>query len=424
MRARIATLLPKSAFLRNVGLLTGGTVLAQGILALSLPILTRLYSPADFSLLAVYTSVLGLITVVSCLRFNIAIPLPEDDLEALNLLVLALGAALLIAAIAAVPVLVMPRATAAILGQPALEPHLWMIPVGVVLASAYDALQYWASRKRNFALISRTRATRAAGGVAAQVGIGSVAATPFGLIFGQVVYSGMGVIALLRSLVRNDLAAVSRISRGTLTQVAVRYRKFPLFSVPEALFNTAGLELAILIIAAVAAGPEAGFLMLAMRVMGLPLGLVGSSVGQVYLAEASQKWRDGELAAFTRRMMWNLLKAGIPPLTAAAIACPLLFPLIFGAEWARAGLIVAWLTPMFILQFVASPVSMVLHVVGELAAAMWLQVVGGVFRVAAVVLAARFAPGWITETFAISGAVFYCGMVAIVYVNIRRMERP
>ncbi|MDP3971951.1 MAG: hypothetical protein Q8P61_03455, partial [Candidatus Nanopelagicales bacterium] len=114
---------------------------------------------------------------------------------------------------------------------------------------------------------------------------------------------------------------------------------------------------------------------------------------------------------------------GAPPLMVAAVACPLLFPLIFGAEWARAGVIVAWLTPMFILQFVASPVSMVLHVVGKLVTAMCLQIFGGVLRVGAVVAAAQLTPGWITETFAISGAAFYLGMIVLVYTHISRMSR-
>lgn len=423
MRARIEALLPKSTFLRNVGMLTSGTVLGQGILALGLPVLTRLYSPEDFNLLAAYTSALGLVTVVSCLRFNIAVPLPEDDRVAMNLLVLALGATAGFALLTGLPVLLAPGASAALLGQPTMEPYLWMIPVGVLLASSYNALQYWASRKRRFALISQTRVTRAVGGAGTQIGMGSLAATPFGLILGQVVYSGMGVVGLLLSLVRHDRAAATSISGATLTQAAVEFRKFPLFSVPEALFNTAGQELSILIIAATAAGPEAGFLMLAMRVMGLPMGLVGTSVGQVYLTEAPQKLRDGDLAAFTRRMMWTLFKTGALPLMIAAAACPLLFPLIFGAEWARAGVIVAWLTPMFILQFVASPVSMVLHVVGKLASAMWLQIAGGVLRVGAVVAASRMAPTWITETFAVSGAVFYLGMIAMIYAYVRRMDR-
>lgn len=423
MRARIEALLPKSAFLRNVGLLTSGTVLGQGVLALSLPVLTRIYSPEDFNLLAVYTSALGLITVISCLRFNIAVPLPEDDRVAMNLLVLALGSAAVFALLAGLPALLAPEQAAALLGQPAMVPHLWLIPVGVLFASSYDALQYWASRKRRFALVSQTRVTRAVAGAGTQIGIGSFAATPFGLILGQVVYSGVGVFGLLRSLLRHDADAIAGISRSSLARTASEYRKFPLFSVPEALFNTAGVELSILIIAAAAQGPEAGFLMLAMRVLGLPMGLVGASVGQVYLTEAPQRWRDGELAAFTRRMMWTLFKTGTPPMLVAAIACPFLFPLIFGDDWARAGIIVAWLTPMFILQFVASPVSMVLHVVGKLASAMWLQIAGGVLRVGAVIIAAQLAPNWITEALAVSGGIFYLGMIALVYGQVRNMDR-
>lgn len=423
MFARIKALAPKSTFLHSVGLLTSGTVLAQGLLALSLPLLTRLYSPADFSLLAVYTSVLGLVAAASCLRFNIAIPLPEDDRTAMNLLILALGSAALFGLLTALPVLIAPRTSAQVLGQPRMEPYLWMIPLGVLLHSTYDSLQYWGSRKRRYGLISRTRITRALGGSGTQIGIGSLSATPFGLIIGQVVYSGFGAIGLVLSLWRHDRVATVGISRSSLARAASEYRKFPMLSVPEALFNTAGLELSILIIAATAAGAEAGYLMLAIRALGLPMGLVGSSVAQVYLTEAPQKLRDGQLAEFTRRMMWTLFKTGAPVLGLAAVASPFLFPLVFGSEWDRAGIIVAWLAPMFILQFVASPVTMVLHVAGRLATAMWLQIVGGVARVGVVIAAASYTPNLITETFAISGAAFYLATIALIYGLIRRMDR-
>lgn len=424
MRARIVALIANNAFLRNVGLLTSGTVLAQAIMALSLPVLTRFYSPEDFNLLAVYTSVLGLIGVAACLRFNIAIPLPEDDRVAMNLLVLAIGAAACVVGVLTLVVLLIPGPFAELLRQPDILPYLWMIPVGVGLAAAYDSLQYWASRKRRFGLISQTRVTRAVGGAGTQTAAAVVSASPFGLILGQVAFNGVGVIGLLRSLARHDRSTMARISPASLGQAASTYRKFPLFSVPEALFNTAGLELSILIIAAAAAGPEAGFLMLAMRIMGLPMGLIGTSVGQVYLTDAPQRLRDGDMAAFTRRTMWSLFKIGAPVLILGAIACPLLFPLIFGSEWARAGIIVAWLTPMFILQFVASPVSMALHIVGKLAVAMWLQIAGGMFRVGAVAIAARVAPDRITEIFGLSSAAFYFAMIFLVYAQIRRVDHP
>jgi hypothetical protein len=55
---------------------------------------------------------------------------------------------------------------------------------------------------------------------------------------------------------------------------------------------------------------------------------------------------------------------------------------------------------------------------------MWLQIGGGVLRVGAVVVASQMAPNLITETFAVSGAAFYLGMIALVYVYIREVARP
>jgi O-antigen/teichoic acid export membrane protein len=219
--------------------------------------------------------------------------------------------------------------------------------------------------------------------------------------------SGLGFLALARSFWRRDLISVQRVGPRTLRDTAVRYRQFPLYSVPEALLNTAGLEIPILIIAALAAGPEAGFLMLAMRVLGIPMALVGNSVSQVYLTEAAGQHRSGGLAALTIQTMWAMFRVGAPILVVAAAVSPFLFPFIFGDAWYRAGIIVAWLAPMFLFQFVASPVISILHVTNRLPLAMLIQLIGALFRISAVLFAVWHVPALIVETFAISGFLFY-----------------
>lgn len=419
MYTRLFNYVRQNRLVRNVGILTGGTVAAQALLAVSMPILTRLYSPGDFNLLAVYASVLSLITVVSCLRFNIAVPLPEEPAEGVNLVILSLISTVVCACLVALPTILAPQATVALLGQSALKPYLWMVPLGVLLASSYDALQYWTSRKHQFGLITRTRVIRAVGGAGTQLALGGVAPSPFGLILGHMLYSGLGVIDLMRALWRDDRSLLMGVTRSRLIKTAYSYRRFPLFSVPEALFNTIGLEVSVLIIAAKAVGPEAGFLMLAMRVMGLPMALIGNSVAQVFLVEAPDRMRAGSLPAFTRRAMLMLFRAGAPPLILAGAISPWLFPVIFGPEWARAGVIVAWLTPMCILQFAASPVSMILHVTGRVAWAMWLQIVGGIVRVGCVAIAGWAVPSRLIEAFSISGAAFYLAYLIVIYALIR-----
>jgi O-antigen/teichoic acid export membrane protein len=383
-------------------------------MALALPVLTRLYNPEGFNLLAVYMAVVGIATAVSCLRLNIAIPLPEADEDGMALLVLSLLAATLLSLLLAAPVIAAPATVASFLGQPDIGIYLWMIPLGVWVASVYGALQYWVSRKRRFGLITATRMTRAIAGAGTQIGFGLASSGSFGLLFGHMVYGGMGIFGLLRSLFLRDRTELGSVNLARLRRSLLSYRRFPFWSVPEALFNTAGTQLPVIIIAAVAVGAEAGFVLLAMQVMGLPMGLIGASVAQVYLVEAGQKLRDGTLGQFTRRAMLSLLKIGAPPLLMVGVASPFLFGPVFGSDWSRAGVLVAWMTPWFILQFVASPISMVLHVTGDLVTAMALQAAGLVLRVGAVLGAMLWAPTWIAEIYALSGAAFYGTYLAIL----------
>ncbi|WP_339851972.1 lipopolysaccharide biosynthesis protein [Roseovarius nubinhibens] len=384
-------------------------------MALSLPVLTRLYDPSDFSLLAVYIAVISILGVVSCLRLNIAVPLPADDADGMALTLLSLLAASGLSLLLGAIVFIWPDAVASLLGSPGIAGYLWMIPVGVWVASVYTALQYWASRKRRFTLITRTRMTRAIAGSGTQLGFGVIAQSGFGLLFGHMIYGGMGIVGLLMSVWRQDRAVLREVTALRLKGALSAYRRFPIWSVPEALFNTAGSQLPIILIAGYLVGPEAGFLMLAMRIMGLPMGLIGSSVGQVYLAEARDRKARGELAAFTRRTMWGLFVAGGPPLVLVGVLSPLLAGFVFGEDWARAGVLVAWMTPWFVLQFVTSPVSAILHVEGRLVLAMILQALGLLLRAGAVLAALVWTPEIASEVFAVSGAVFYGVFMMVVY---------
>lgn len=414
MRTRLTNLMPPGSYLRNVSILTGGTIFAQGLMVLALPILTRLYTPEQFNLLAVYVALLGILGSVSCLRYNIAIPLPEDDANGIALVAVAILAALSISGLCAVPVIFAPEATATLLAQPGLQPYLWMVPIGVFIASVYDALQYWASRKRRFGLVTRTRMTRAVGGASTQLSIGAFSPSPFGLIFGHMIYGGLGLLGLARNMLKQDRAALRNLNTRRIVAEARRYRRFPLYSMPEALLNTAGIQMPIILIAAMAGGADAAFIMLAMTVLGAPMAFVGGSVAQVYLAESPARLRNGTLSSFTLNTMWTLAKTGGPLLFVVGAVSPFAFAAIFGREWEQAGWLVLWMTPWFILQFVASPVSMVLHVLERQDIALVLQAGGCVLRLVVVLVVGEVAPDYMSEAYAISGAVFYFAYVATI----------
>ena len=172
------------------------------------------------------------------------------------------------------------------------------------------------------------------------------------------------------------------------------------------------------------AGAEAGFLLLAMQVMTAPMTLLGSSISQVYMSRAPEALREGRLAPFTLSIMRRLAIVGVGPLIIVGVFAPPLFPLIFGQEWARAGVIVAWLVPWMALQFIASPVSMVMFVVGRQRAMLALTTLGASIRIGSILLVIGTDLS-LVEIFATSSAVFYiiCCAVFIFAARAGSSER-
>lgn len=77
--------------LRGISSIVGGSLGGQGLVILSYPLLTRLYDPAEFGLLTVFTAVVGMLGVIAAAALEPAIPIPPDDRTAADVAWAALG---------------------------------------------------------------------------------------------------------------------------------------------------------------------------------------------------------------------------------------------------------------------------------------------------------------------------------------------
>lgn len=411
-----------SRFVKSTSLLVGSTAISQVLGIAVLPLLTRLYSPEDFSVYAVFSAVLALITVVSCLRFEIAIPLPEERVEARSLIILSLLSSIFVAIVVLVIIVVWGKQIH-LFTQGRLVGYLWILPVAGLLSGFYSTFQYWATRERDFMLLSKTRVAQALSGAGAQVGLGYIGITPFGLLMGQVLNVSAGALSLGRGCFRADRNAEIQVSRERLQATFKAYENFPKYSTFEALCNSAAIQLPLLLIAAYAIGPEVGFLMLAMRLLSAPMSLIGKSVAQVYLSEAPAYHQRSELKQFTLKVIWSLSKLGFLPALAAGVGAPFIVPFVFGADWERAGILIAWLTPCFFMQFLSAPVSMSLHITGNQKTALVLQVLGFFVRVGSVLLCGFYYERYLAEVYAISGLFFYAFYMLVIMKVLKSCER-
>ena len=77
--------LKSSEFTKSTLTLVIGTAIAQSIPFVLQPFLRRIYSPEDFGAISVFLSILAVISIVSSLRYEVAMLLPKEDEDAANI---------------------------------------------------------------------------------------------------------------------------------------------------------------------------------------------------------------------------------------------------------------------------------------------------------------------------------------------------
>ena len=352
-------MLPKSRFVRGVSVLMGGTVGAQFLTLLAAPILTRLYGTESFGLLSVYIAVVSLFSVVSSLKYELAIPLPEDDGDVVALTILSLVIVSLISLMAGILVFFCGTLVSVSLGVRGLSDYLWLIPVGVFLAGILQIFTYWSIRLKDFSILAKVKIWQQI--VIVFVQISTFKLGGIGLLLGQAFGQGVGIQALSRKIVSKG--GWQPVPLSQVKKVASRYRNFPLYSTWAGFLNTAGSQVPPLLFASIFGASAAGLYALAYRVIALPMGVVGKAVAQVFLSNAAIDYKKGKLPDLVISAQRTLIKVVVPPAIFLILFGPVVFPLVFGKDWAEAGEVASWLALWMLVSFAASPLSSIFAVI-------------------------------------------------------------
>jgi O-antigen/teichoic acid export membrane protein len=356
--------LPRDGFLARVGVLAGGGAVGQAIVLAGSPVLTRIYTPEDFGVLAAFASLLALVAAVATLRFEVAIPLPQEDQVAADLLALAVVVALLVCAVVGLALGAFGDEMLRPLGIDGTSAFAWLLPLGGLGVSVYQALMYWSVRTLSFGVIATTRIVQGFGSVGVQILLGLTPLGPTGLVLGLIAGQTAGAGTLLRSAARRHGDLLRGVRPAGLVAAARRYRRFAYVNTPSALVNTLAPVMPPLVLAGLYGVHTAGWYALADRAIGAPLTLISRNVGQVFYAEASRLAASDPVALRRRylRASLGLLAFAAVPLAVMAAAGPWLMSFVFGADWRPAGAFAQVLTLAFLGQVVASPLASVLLV--------------------------------------------------------------
>ncbi|MDX9891429.1 MAG: lipopolysaccharide biosynthesis protein [Bacteroidales bacterium] len=371
-----------SEFARNSLTIFSGNVIAQAIPFLAEPLLARLYQPKDFAVLAVYLSVANLFSIIATARYELAIMLPKEDRQAVNVLGLSVLISFMVSAVSFLIILLFNAKICKILHNEDVSSYLYLVPLSVLSVAWYQIFNYWNSRKKRFKNVMFSKTTQSVSTVAVNLGF---AIRSLGLVLGQFLGFLFGSFVLVFVFWRKDKDKLGMITRREMKEVALQYQDFPKINTIHAFFDVLKQSGEVFLLSFFYLKENVGLHSRTLRLLFAPSSMIGSAVGQVFYQKASETYMNGgDLRALLLKVLKIMALIALPVFTLVAFFGDDLFAWFLGEPYRMAGYYGRFLAPWLFFNFITMPVSQIPLIVSKQKTAFLFSLCGHSLYLAAV----------------------------------------
>ena len=359
----------------------GGTAAAQALNTIILPVISRIYSPSDYGVMAVYASVIAITTQIVSFQYHLGIALPKRSCYAYALVVSSLLIQLSMICIFTILLYICGDYILHMLSLSTVIPYKFLIPVGLFAIGTYNTLTQLCIREGLFGAIGQTKVSQCLSGAAVKIGLGLLGFRPSGLLLGTIASQAGGITTLAQALRRKRSFCFP--SKHLLRRVLVKYRKFPMYRTWDAVLNSIGTNFSPMMLSSLYSLREAGLFSMACSILHIPTTFIGSALGQVFLQRAANAQNHGNISQISIRAYTLMLRIGFYPILLISFIAPRMFAVFLGPRWADAGIYAILLVPYIAYNFTYSPMTMLYVILNKQEIALLHESIYMVLRIAA-----------------------------------------
>lgn len=364
-----------SLFYRQVATLASGTVLAQLIPVLISPLLTRIYSPGEFGVFALYVSIVVLFTSIMTLRYEMAIVLPKEDNDAISLFHLSVFIAFLISALLLVFFLLFNNDIAFFLNAPQLSEYLLLVPLVCMTTAIYQSFSHWCNRTSQYKKIAVSRVSNSFVMSAIQLVLGAKFPSSPSLISGHLIGQAVALMVIAWRWGSNSIFTF-KIDLERIKKNAKKYKDFPFFNTPHAFVDSSRDLLVNIFLIMLSTASSVGIFMLVNRVMLAPVSVIGNAISQVLFRKLSEEVANKNPITehISKVVKVTFLIACVPTLIVGLFGLEI-FSFVFGGEWANAGEVARYFSIYSFFHFSATILSIIPIVLEKQRAAFFVNLI-------------------------------------------------
>lgn len=352
-----------NSFIRHATLLASGTVAANLVTLVTLPMFSRMFSAESFGLQALLILGTMALATLGTGYYDWAIPTPRTKKQANELATLALGLSIALSLLCACLLMLFGQALLDRLSVGELRAWAYALPpLGLALAS-YNIGNYWLLRAGKIASLTQIRFILPVTNALVSLVLGRMGHDT-GLVTGfiaGVLLSGVWSLALA---LRHGLAFKPNLARRHYAALASKYREFPLYgSIPATAMLIAG-QIPLLVITRNYALGDAGHYAVVRALLYGGTMMIATACAQVILKHIAEARHAGEKPwPHFLRMAGALGAAGMAMGAVLYAISPLFFRLYLGEAWGQSAAIaqrMALATPLWLvgIALASAPIAL------------------------------------------------------------------
>ena len=348
--------LRRSPFARSVAVLATGSAIAQAIPLIALPLVSRLFDPADFGVATLFLSISTIFGIILTLHYDRAIVLLKDAAAANRIMAIAVTSSLVISLLLLGLVLITKSRNWEPEWASQLGSWFYLLPLGALLIALDNTALGLATREKHFRRIAKSSIIQASTVTGIRVITGFFNSGVTGLI-GSALTGAIARLAYLWLPQKDHIRKHSCFDRpGKMLKLMYEYRHFPYYSLPADLLRSLNRNLPVFALASIFGPTVLGLYAIGNRILLMPISLFTESVRRTYLQRAAELVNHGEpLKRLLFKVTGGLALAGLIIFPPVLLFGDIIFTFVLGEKWTGAGEYAQILSPFLFFMFIQGP---------------------------------------------------------------------
>lgn len=348
--------LNENVFLKALAVLVGGSAIAQVINFVFQPIITRLYTPADFGIYGLFISTVSILLITATLAYEQSIAASKDPDEAQSLMfgTIYISAILSVAMFVMILILYNQIIDVFRLGK---AQWLYFLPLNVFTTNLYAVVTSYNYRlgKHKDLATSAVRRVVALNGF--QILLYYLGLGYLGLVIGQTIGLVFGISKLARNILEGNIS-FSNAKREIVIQTLKNNKQYPAYLLPASFVDRLKKESITYIIFYLYSPLQLGLYALTERLLSLPMSLISDSIRKLLIVRLAGDDYDPRLTRkfYLRLSLTMFIGISLPFLVLYFYGGEII-SLVFGSQWYAAGGYVRAMCLVYITNFIVYPLS-------------------------------------------------------------------